>query len=48
MRLKILFIVNSFVLSLSGLSAFDSGKSLVMYGLVPDPAVLLMAQYSGL
>jgi hypothetical protein len=49
MRLKILLIVNSVVLSLSGLSALLIPKIvLTMYGVDPNSAVSLMAQYSGL
>ncbi len=49
MKLKTLLLINAIVLSLSGLSALlIPTKVLIMYGVDPNPAVLLMAQYSGL
>ena len=49
MKLKTLLILNSIVLSLSGLSALlVPTKVLTMYGVNPDAAISLMAQYSGL
>jgi len=49
MKLKTLLIINAIVLSLSGFSAlFIPTKVLIMYGVDPNSASTMMAQYSGL
>jgi len=49
MKLKTFFLFNAIVSSLSGLSALlIPTQVLTMCGVDPDPAISLMAQYSGL